>query len=422
MESNTTLSRRRGFLAGTGMGALLASSAVHADSQLPRDGDSECVNVKELGAEGDGVTDDWEAFSRAIDQGRQQRRSVRIPEGRYRLTRPLSVHTQGLIGNPWGSWVADIPSLPTLLPESTMGPALTTEAGGPIAGIEIRYPNDDPSKPVERPAAIRLGETGAVIRCVKISHPWIGIDTRPVHTNPGRSVVENVFISGAHRLGVHFSGAADVCLFRNIEVWTPPPTSDTFLSEGVGFHFQRGDGIRITDCFAFGANRGFLFTEDASDGPLGGAFTGYLSNCLSDFCNTGIELRGDHRVTITGGSHWSHHSCVRLEEGRSSLLASAVEMSSNANASLYVGSAKDVLMQGCRFERPHTQFSGPAIQIAGGGHVSLTGNVIRALEGPAILIGPDRGPLLLQGNMVEGDIRETGASTSPKQIEGNLTS
>lgn len=380
-----------------------------------------CLNVRDHGATGDGVTDDTNAFESAIQQGRAARVPVLVPAGRYRLTRPLVVHAQGLIGNPVGSWVADIEALPILLPESLEGPAITLEAGGSIAGLEIRFRNDDPNQPVERPSAIRLGETGATVRCVKISHPWIGIDTVPVHTNPGRTVVENVFIAGAHHRGVHFTGAADVCLFRNIEVWTPLETSATFFSQGIGFHFQRGDGLRLTDCFVLGANRGFQFTTDESPGPLGGSFTGYLSNCLTDFCNTGIEVRGDHRITITGGGNWSHHSCIRLEEGVPILLASAVEMYSNANAAVFVGSAGQAVFQGCSIERKHPDFPGPAVHVTGGERVIFGNSVLHSTAGPVMLNEMNGGQLVLNGNIIEGDLIDRSVETR-SCIEGNLNS
>ena len=420
MESQSHFSHRRQLLAGAGVGALFVASRGSANISHSPVTESQLLNVADFGAKGDGITDDAGAFRRAIDQGRKDKVSVWIPDGRYRLKQPLSIHAQGLIGNPWGSWVADAISLPILLPENMDSPALVTEMGGSIAGIEIRYPNDDPMNPIQRPAAIRLGETGATVRCVKISHPWIGIDTLAMHTNPGRTVVENVFINAPHKTGIHFTGAADVCLFRNVEVWTPTQSSGTFLSEGIGFHFQRGDGIRLTDCFVLGANRGFLFTESKVNGMLAGTFTGYLSNCLTDFCNTGMELRGDHRVSITGGGIWSHHSCIRLEEGQSTLLASSVEMFSNANTSLFVGSAKNVVIQGCCIERPHTDFSGPAVQISGGDQVSIHGNTVRGSNAAAILVNADRGCLLLQGNIVNGGIEYKSGSLVTKKIEGNL--
>ncbi|MCB1086777.1 MAG: hypothetical protein KDM63_07010 [Verrucomicrobiae bacterium] len=409
-------SRRAAF----GMaGAALAGHAFAADTQppnLPSSG----VNVRDHGAKGDGVTDDTAAFEAALNEGRSSRRPAFVPDGRYRLTRPLSIHAQGLVGNPWGSWVADVAALPTLLPESLEGPALTLEAGGSVAGIEIRYPNDDPAHPMERPAAIRLGETGATVRWVKISHPWIGIDTVPVHTNPGRTVVENIFIAGAHHLGLHFTGAADVCLFRNIEVWTPPESSGTFLTSGTAFHFQRGDGVRLTDCFAFGANRGYLFTKDSSDGPLGGVFTGYLSNCLGDFCNTGIEVRGDHRLTITGGGNWSHHSCIRLEEGSAILLASAVEMFSNANAAVFVGSAAQAVFQGCGIERKHPDFPGPAVHLTGGERVIFGHCVLRSPAGPAVQNEMQSGRLVMTGNSFEGEIVDRSGGSAQSLAEANL--
>ena len=417
MTDHTVLRRR--FLAGTGAAALAGMGAVDAEASPPQSA-GPTLSVTKFGAVGDGTTDDTDAFLKALAEGRGKRVPISVPDGQYRLTRPLSIHAQGLIGNPWGSWVADVIALPVLLPESVDGPALTLEMGGSLSGIEIRYPNDDPARPVERPSAIRLGETGATVRCVKISHPWIGIDTVPVHTNPGRTVVENVFVNAPHKTGIHFTGAADVCLFRNIEVWTPPQTSSTFATEGVGFHFQRGDGIRLTDCFVLGADRGFLFTESDVNGPLAGVFTGYLSNCLSDFCNTGLEVRGDHRVTMTGGGLWSHGSSARLEAGQATFLASSVEMFSNADAAVRVTGAKDVVVQGCRIERPHADFVAPAVRIIGGDCINFSGNVLHSASETAIELDADSGRILMLGNIIDGELVDRSGADCVKQLEGNL--
>lgn len=417
MTDRTVLRRR--FLAGTGAAALAGMGAVDAEAS-PRQSAGPTLSVTEFGAVGDGTTDDTDAFLKALAEGRSKRVPVIVPDGQYRLTRPLSVHPQGLVGNPCSSWVADIVALPVLLPESLDGPALTLEMGGSISGIEIRYPNVDPANPVQRPAAIRLGETGATVCGVKISHPWVGIDTVPVHTNPGRTVVENVFVNAPHKTGIHFTGAADVCLFRNIEVWTPSQTSGTFAAEGVGFHFERGDGIRLTDCFVLGADRGFLFTESDVDGPLAGAFTGYLSNCLADFCSTGLEVRGDHRVTMTGGGLWSHGSSVCLESGQATFLASSVEMFSNADAAVRIAEAKDVVVQGCRIERPHADFVAPAVRITGGNCINFSGNVLRSASDTAVELDADSGRILMQGNIIDGELVDRCGADCVKQLAGNL--
>ena len=53
------------------------------------------ADVTTFGATGDGITDDTEAFQAAIDQTEQG--AIFIPEGRYRMTRPLYIEKSHLV-------------------------------------------------------------------------------------------------------------------------------------------------------------------------------------------------------------------------------------------------------------------------------------------------------------------------------------
>lgn len=50
------------------------------------------IQVTHHGAQGDGITDDTDAFERAIEAASKHGRRLRIPAGRYRITRTLTIH------------------------------------------------------------------------------------------------------------------------------------------------------------------------------------------------------------------------------------------------------------------------------------------------------------------------------------------
>lgn len=78
--------------------AMLAISCVKAN-YLPQETvfvnpqiSNKGINVKDAGAVGNGVTDDWPVIQAAIDSAVKIQGSVYIPRGRYRLSRPLMVY------------------------------------------------------------------------------------------------------------------------------------------------------------------------------------------------------------------------------------------------------------------------------------------------------------------------------------------
>ncbi|KQN16800.1 glycosyl hydrolase family 28-related protein [Sphingomonas sp. Leaf30] len=50
------------------------------------------IHVTHYGARGDGIADDTDAFEQAVQVATEQGRKLRIPPGRYRITRTLTIH------------------------------------------------------------------------------------------------------------------------------------------------------------------------------------------------------------------------------------------------------------------------------------------------------------------------------------------
>lgn len=81
--------RRMVFVLAIGFAAGAARAQV---------GPSDTINVKTYGAKGDGVTDDTAAIQAAVSAAFTARKPLRIPVGRYRVTRPISVTGTGALG------------------------------------------------------------------------------------------------------------------------------------------------------------------------------------------------------------------------------------------------------------------------------------------------------------------------------------
>jgi Pectate lyase superfamily protein len=72
------------------------------------------LNVRAFGAKGDGSTDDTLAFHTAIAEGAKLKLPVRVPQGSYVITQPLTLKAQRLTGEPNASFGADVMVLPTM--------------------------------------------------------------------------------------------------------------------------------------------------------------------------------------------------------------------------------------------------------------------------------------------------------------------
>src|SRR5579871_3489409 len=74
--------------------ASAAEAGGVAAPALPRNGSTLTVNVKELGAIGDGMADDTAAIQNALSGGQ---RTVIIPAGRYKISAALKLDSQTTI-------------------------------------------------------------------------------------------------------------------------------------------------------------------------------------------------------------------------------------------------------------------------------------------------------------------------------------
>jgi len=157
--------------------ALVAALLVVAGS--PIGADERVVNVRALGAKGDGQTDDTGAFLKAIAQGKTTGKHVYVPRGTYVISKPLTLENIAVSGPAAGAWPADIDALPAILPTHRDGPAFHLLAGGGLSGIDITYRWK--SEPASGPPAVLIGGIGVYVRNVRLRYPWDGILTDGEH-------------------------------------------------------------------------------------------------------------------------------------------------------------------------------------------------------------------------------------------------
>lgn len=354
------------------------------------------INVRDMGALGDGITDDTGAFRKAVEKAENKKTHVFIPKGKYRISGTINLEETTITGPPAPAWPADVDTLPSILPAHTDGPAFHLLAGGSICGIDITYSWKD--NPTSGPPAILISGIGATVRDTRIRYAWDGIIADGVN-NIGRTNLENIFMVSILNVGVRITGTWDVPRLNNIEVWNAgAQDSNRGFTQGIGFQLGKNDLIRITDCFVFGMQYGFLFESKIDGCAIEGDTWGVMNGCSTDFCGFGIVVRGNHTLSVSGGTFWDHASSLIVEEGKSRVRISGCEMVSNGAPTVVIRDCDHAVISGCSLLRPMKGFSSPSILLEGGATV-LGSNVIES-RGPGIQIGPNITSAMIQGNMI----------------------
>ncbi|MBI3921277.1 MAG: hypothetical protein HY318_07665 [Armatimonadetes bacterium] len=392
----------------------VCSSALAAGQNATRD----YINVCELGAKGDGKADDTRAFLAAVATAAKERRPVYVPRGRYLLSKPVDLENVALTGPDAGAWPADVDALPVLVPTQTNAPCMILRAGAALKGVGITY--EWKQDPQDGPPAVLIKGIGVYISGVKIMYAWDGIITDG-ESNVGRLNIENVFMVSPRNIGVRVTGTWDVPALRNIEVWNAGPVPRG-LEKGIGFHLGKNDLIRLTDCFVFGMRYGFLLEDKMPGCKIEGGTWGVMTGCSTDFCGAGIVVRGEHTVSISGGTYWDHAESLVVDGEKARVRLNGAELKSNGAPALVVRECDHVVVTGCSLLRPMKEYDPPAVLLEGG-RIVVSDNHIEAY-GVGARVGPKVRSAILRGNLIDAHGRpavlDEHGPDAQVLIEGNL--
>ncbi|MDH7603127.1 MAG: glycosyl hydrolase family 28-related protein [Armatimonadota bacterium] len=330
------------------------------------------IDVKSFGAAGDGEKDDTEAFAKAIAASAQKGLQVYVPPGKYRISKGLALDKQTLKGADICSWGADDVSMPTIISSVNDAPTFRLTKGACIHGLNIVY-DWKGAEPSPTPPIIEISGIGCRISEVRIQNAWDAI-IADGKSNVGRTCVERCFIVDCHHIGVRITGTWDVSWISKVEVWSP--ASKSFPTIGIGFQFGKNDVLLVSDCFVYRANVGYQLVDEIPGCSVKGGTWGTFSNCVSDFCSTGFEIKGTHTVSIAGGSHWSHFGGLIVRSGNSQVRISAAEIAANAAPALTVEGGDLVTLSSCQIRRVQAGRDFPAVRITNGKSCVITGCVV----------------------------------------------
>jgi len=301
------------------------------------------LNIRSFGAAGDGLADDTDAFERALTAGREQSLPVLAPRGSYRLTRPLVLRNQALIGDNPGGWPADGMPMAVLRIEHTSGPGIVMQEFASLQGLAVCYPEGTVFPEDGAPPAISLAGQGPTISQVRLQYPYDGIITAP-GAAPGRARMSDIFIVAPRHDGVYLTRSYDVSQLRSIEVWC-----NGGMSTGAGFRLGRNDDCQLSDLFAFQCQAGFLFETDEAEG--GGVFYGSLSDCSTDACSLGYVVRGDHRINISNSDLIDHHTSLEIDGEKASVRVTGCQIQTNGAPAVRAVGCANLSITNCIFMR-----------------------------------------------------------------------
>lgn len=415
-------------------------------------------NVREYGAAGDGVTDDTEAFQRALDECGAEGGVVFVPPGRYliatHLKVPRSVTLEGVWRAPPTVDAYHDPADPSgpLLSGSVLlavegagdedgTPFVQLSTNSTLKGLTIFYPDQTKTNPpVPYPWTVQsAGADNPAIVDVLMVNPYQAVDfgTRVA----GRHHIRNLYAQPLRR-GVFVDRCYDVGRLENIHLWPfwtaadpDSPVAEFMLEQGEAFILGRADWEYVTNCFAIGYKVGMRFVVSQAEGGLGGGGNYLLTQSGADCCDIAVlveetqghagvsfsnsQIFGDVIVAPTNGGMVRFTSCGLF----------GTLYANNGTALARIAGNGRVSFDNCHFYCIHPESrNAPQTILVEGGRVSITDSVFincRATEGVnsnpiPIVLEPDVKAAVIKGNEFWGEARIVDRARGRVVIADNI--
>jgi hypothetical protein len=291
------------------------TSASERDANIqPHPESADVVSVLDFGAKADGITDDTQAFQKALDSFGTQGGTVNVPRGSYlfkgSLNLPQAVTLKGAfesVPSHNGIRNAGLPKPgddgTTFLITGNKGneneaPFITLNTNSTLRGVVMYWPLQDPEKvPDAYPWGIAMRGKNPAVLDIEMLNPYNAIDA----SKNERALIRN--ISGQPlRRGIFVDGIYDIGRIENVHWnpwWSMKPVLFKWQKEnGEAFIFERTDWHYVINTFCFGYKVGYKF--GASSGSTG-ACNGNFLGIGADACHTSVlvEQSAPYGLLIT---------------------------------------------------------------------------------------------------------------------------
>jgi len=281
----------------------------------------ETVSVKDFGAVGDGVTDDWAAIQAAIEHVIANPASLRFPDGTYLITQALLIdETSGV----------------ELKADSYRGAAIK-KTGNAVDGhygvdalliIKNTSPGYGYSHHID---GINLDAT-ASSNAFGLYAPRIS-----------QTVVENMQINGA-KTGV-YSDDAWLCSFRNVNVACGDPQTPTIVPAGsIGYSFGIGTSLFMQNCWARVCQDGYFFRTGMAYSAMVSCACDHFSGYAYRFVGSNFSMDGcGAEASVGSGS-------ILIDANNSRLSVNAMQTTALAPAYFFNLAGAEVAFINCRID------------------------------------------------------------------------
>lgn len=373
------------------------------------------VSVMQVGAVGDGKTDDTEAFNKAIYYAQMNKMQVYVPPGTYRITDTLYLSSVTMLGYSVTCWPADKINLPTILIDNVSSPGISLNSSA-ISGIRIKCKNRTDKFP-----AITCASTGTITN-VGITDAGWAIElpnfSETGFGNPGRSDLENISIENVSSLGVFCSGTLDVTYFKNIRIIS---TNENFKASGIGFTFYRNDGVRVTDCYVNGASVAYQLNDTEK---LRSTLANY-ENCSAENVKTGILVnsvatnRIAYAISFYGGKIVASENAVKINKGRMQLMLYNMVLDSVNDSTISILGGENIQLNNCNITC--TSLNVPAVLINGSVNTIVNRCKVNSAQDGIKLTNANECAVITSNviSAVRQKFDDTMPSNSQKVISGN---
>ena len=307
MNSNTRPLSRRSFVENTAITLGLLGSAAFADSygaeqsSPPNPTTGNHVNARQLGAKGDGSTDDTKAIQAALENARTNGPVCYLPPGLYRLDGALTVPAGvTMCGASGGVPHSEHPIGTVLLAYGGKGqpegePLITLKPNAVVRNLIVHYPEQTLPEVVAYPWSIRADGELCQILDLTLTNPYQAIDVGTKWNE--LHLVRNVFACPL-KVGVYVDQCTDIGRIENVHFnpnfWTrmalkpafPGGDIKAYLEKNlVGFKIGKTDWEFISNCFVIFPKIGFHF-DDFGHGPGNAVIT----QSGSDICPVAVRV------------------------------------------------------------------------------------------------------------------------------------
>ena len=403
---------------------ILATGSFGADS----------IDVKALGAKGDGKADDSVAIQKALDQASAAGGTVRLPSGRYRLDNPIKVPEGVTLEGEWKApHHAQLMKGTVILAYAGKGketdpPLISLTPSSGIKGLTIFYPEQRVPEVQPYPWTIQGSGMHCSIQDCTLVNPWKAIDFG-THANE-LHYIRNVF-GCPLKIGVYVDKCTDIGRIENVHFnphyWLRsdaegmpswPAIIDFLFKNTTAFEFGRSDWEYVFDTFSYGCKIGMRFFA-SPDGACNGNFLGNgidwaqtailveqtqepgLLFTNGEFvggtgAETEIEVAASHKgvVQFSNCAFWGPSKRVARVAGGSASFVQCNFVNWDANLYAIEGIDGDLTVQNCRFSH-------------GTNHVTL---------------GPDVKTAVVMGNtMMAGPVKIDNRSKGDVQVLANVS-